>query len=254
MKRFAGKVALVTGATHGIGQAAAVRLAADGAVVAVNQRPNGDPGETMRRIEQAGGSGFPLVADMRDAPAVRAMVAETVRRAGRLDILVSNAAINPLIAWDEITDELWDDIHNTNLRGTWVVCQAAAKEMIGEGHGGAIIAVSSISAWVGASMQVAYTPTKAAISNLMKSLAIVLGPHGIRCNAVLPGAILTNMSKDMLQPGRPELAEIMKRVPLGRVGQPEDIGDVIAFLASDDARYVNGAELLVDGGWLVALE
>ena len=254
MKRFAGKVALVTGATHGIGQAAAVRLAAEGAVVAVNQRPNGDPGETMRRIEQAGGSGFPVVADMRDAAAVRAMVAETVRQAGRLDILVSNAAINPLIAWDEITDEIWDDIHDTNLRGTWVVCQTAAKEMISEGHGGAIVAVSSISAWVGASMQVAYTPTKAAISNLMKSLAIVLGPHGIRCNAVLPGAILTNMSKDMLQPGRPELAEIMKRVPLGRVGQPEDIGDVIAFLASDDARYVNGAELLVDGGWLVALE
>ena len=254
MKRFDGKVAIVTGATHGIGQAAAVRLAAEGAVVAVNQRPAGDPAETMRRIAAAGGQGFPIVADMRDAAAVRAMVDETVRRAGRLDVLVSNAAINPLVPWDEITDELWDDIHDTNLRGTWVVCQAAAKEMIREGHGGAIVAVSSISAWVGASMQVAYTPTKAAISNLMKSMAIVLGPHGIRCNAVLPGAILTNMSKEMLQPGRPELAEIMKRVPLGRVGQPEDIGDVIAFMASDDARYVNGAELLVDGGWLVALE
>jgi L-rhamnose 1-dehydrogenase len=254
MGRFDGKVALVTGATNGIGQAAAVRLAADGAIVGVNQRPTGDPTETLRRIAAAGGHGFPVVADMRDAAAIRAMVKEVVRQAGRLDILVSNAAINPLVPWDQITDEIWDDIHNTNLRGTWIVCQTAAKEMISEGHGGAIVAVSSISAWVGASSQVAYTPSKAGISNLMKSLAIVLGPHGIRCNAVLPGAILTNMSKDILKPGAPELAEIMKRVPLGRVGQPEDLGDVIAFLASDDARYVNGAELLVDGGWLVALE
>jgi NAD(P)-dependent dehydrogenase (short-subunit alcohol dehydrogenase family) len=254
VRRFDGKVALVTGATNGIGQAAAVRLAADGAIVAVNQRPAGDPTETLRRIAAVDGQGFPVVADMRDAAAIREMVSTVVRQAGHLDILVSNAAINPLIPWDQITDDVWDDINDTNLRGSWIVCQAAAKEMIREGHGGAIVAVSSISAWVGASMQVAYTPTKAGISSLIKSLAIVLGPHGIRCNAVLPGAILTNMSKDMLAPGRPELAELMKRVPLGRVGQPEDIGDVVAFLASDDARYVNGAELLVDGGWLVALE
>jgi L-rhamnose 1-dehydrogenase len=177
-----------------------------------------------------------------------------VRQAGRLDIVVSNAAINPQISWDQITDEIWDDICDTNLRGAWIVCQAGAQEMIREGHGGAIVAVSSVSAWVGASMQVAYTPSKAGVSNLMKSLAIVLGPHGIRCNAVLPGAILTNMNREMLQSGRPELEDLLKRVPLGRVGEPEEIGDVVAFMASDDARYINGSELLVDGGWLVALE
>src|SRR6187401_2312248 len=121
MDRFAGKVALVTGATSGMGQAIAVRLASEGAIVAVNQRPTADPSETLQRIRDAGGEAFPVIADMRDPAAVVAMVDETARRGGRLDQLVSNAAINPLIPWDETTLEQWDVLSETNLRGTWVV-------------------------------------------------------------------------------------------------------------------------------------
>ena len=158
--RFAGMVALVTGATSGMGQEIAVRLASEGAVVAVNQRPNGDPSQTLARIDATGGEAFPVVADMRDPGQVQAMVDETARRAGRLDLLVSNAAINPMVRWDETTLELWDELSETNLRGTWLVTTAAAKEMIREGHGGAIVCISSISAHVGAPGQVAYCATK----------------------------------------------------------------------------------------------
>jgi NAD(P)-dependent dehydrogenase (short-subunit alcohol dehydrogenase family) len=148
-RRFVGKVALVTGATNGIGQATAVRLAAEGAIIAVNQRPTGDPRETLRRIKERGGEGFPVVADMRDPQQVVEMVREVARRGGRLDYVVSNAAINPLMKWDETSPEDFNNLSETNFRGTWVVCTEAAKQMIKEGHGGAIVMVSSISAHVG---------------------------------------------------------------------------------------------------------
>lgn len=254
MKRFVGRVALVTGATKGIGQATAVRLASEGALVAVNQRPTGDPSETLRRIEAVGGVGFPVVADMRDPAQVLRMVDEVSQQGGRLDYLVSNAAINPLLKWDETTLEDYDRIQETNLRGTWVVCQAAAKQMSKEGHGGAIVCVSSISAVVGAIEQIVYCGTKAGIVMLAKALAPALGPHGIRINAVLPGAILTNMSRDLLVPGAESRRYYETRTPLGRIGEPEEVAAVIAFLLSDDASYVTSAEVLVDGGFIVNAE
>lgn len=251
--RFAGKVALVTGATGGIGQGTAVRLARDGAVVAVNRRPSGDAGETLRLVAEAGGEAFEVVADMRDPGAVTAMVAEVARTAGRLDYVVSNAAINPLVSWDETTIELWDRLSETNLRGTWVVATEGAKQMISEGHGGAIVCVSSISAHVGAPGQVAYCATKGGISMLAKALGAVLGERGIRVNAVEPGAVDTSMAAPLL--ADPSALEYyLERIPLHRLGAPGDLADVIAFLLSDDARYVNAATLLVDGGFIVNAE
>jgi len=252
-KRFAGKVALVTGATNGIGQATAVRLAAEGAIVGVNQRPTGDPGETLRRIEAVGGEGFPVIADMRHPDEVIAMVQETARRGGRLDYVVSNAGINPELRWDQTTIEDFDRLVETNLRGTWVVCTEGAKQMIREGHGGAIVMVSSISAHVGAPTQVAYCGTKGGISMLGKALGAVLGEHGIRVNVVEPGAVRTNMSAPMF--AHPEIVKYYHdRIALHRIGEPEELAGAIAFLLSDDASYITSATLLVDAGFIVNAE
>jgi NAD(P)-dependent dehydrogenase (short-subunit alcohol dehydrogenase family) len=252
-KRFVGTVALVTGATHGIGQATAVRLAAEGAIVGVNHRPTGDPGETLRKITEIGGNAFPVAADMRRPDQVVAMVKEVVRQGGRLDYLVSNAAINPKAMWDQMTIEEFNALSETNFRGTWVVCTEAAKEMIREGHGGAICCVSSISAHVGAPGQTAYCGTKGAVSMVAKALGAELGEHGIRINVVEPGAIDTPMAAGLMaNPAR--LKYFNDRIALHRVGKPEEIAGAIVFLLSDDASYVTSATLLVDAGFIVNAE
>ncbi len=254
MKRFEGKVALVTGANRGIGQACALRLAQEGALVAVHHRPTSDPAHTMELIREAGGRAFQVAADMREPEAVARMVEQTAECGGRLDYVVSNAAINPIMQWDEMTIEDYDRLQETNLRGTWVVCQTAAKRMIAEGHGGAIVTISSISAYVSAKEQTVYCATKAGISMLTKALSQVLAPHGIRINTVLPGAILTDMSANLLDADSPMRSYYEGRIPLGRIGDPAEIAGPVAFLLSDDASYVTSAELLVDGGFIVAAE
>jgi L-rhamnose 1-dehydrogenase len=252
-KRFTGKVALVTGATNGIGQATAVRLAAEGALVGVNQRPTGDPAVTLQKISEVGGQGFPVVADMRDPAQVVEMVQEVARQGGRLDYLVSNAGINPFLPWDKITLEDWNNLSETNLRGTWVVTTEAAKQMIKEGHGGAIVCVSSISAHVGSPFQTAYCATKGGISMWAKAFGAVVGTHGIRVNAVEPGWIVTNMSAPMFDdPAAIKYYE--ERIALGRPGQPEELAATIAFLLSDDASYLTSATLLADAGFIVNAE
>ena len=254
MGRFSGKTAIVTGAATGIGQAIAVRLASEGAIVTVAHKPGQDPQPTLDAVRSAGGEASAYPADMRDVTAVRTMVDAVASGADGLDFAVSNAAINPLVPWDEITDDLWDDIHDTNLRGCWALAQQSAKHMVAQGRGGAIVAVSSISARVGAPDQVAYCPAKAGVSNLMMALACVLGPHGVRCNSVLPGAIATDMAKDLLVEGSESLAYYLGRIPLGRIGKPADIAGVVAFLCSEDAQYMTSAELLVDGGFIANAE
>ena len=252
-RRFAGKVALVTGATSGIGQATAVRLASDGAMVAVNHLPSIDPGETLGQIAAAGGEAFPVAADMRQPAAVTAMVEEVARRGGRLDYVVSNAAINPFMPWDATSIEAFDELFEINVRGAWVVCTEGAKRMIAEGHGGAIVMISSISAHVGSPNQVAYCGTKGAISMLGKALGTVLGSNGIRVNVIEPGAVATPMSAPMF-----DMPEVMKyyleRIALRRIGQPAELAAAIAFLLSDDASYVTSATLLVDAGFIVNAE
>ncbi len=252
-KRFEGKVALVTGATSGIGQATAVRLAAEGAIVGVNQRPAGDPSATLQKIEEVGGEAFAVVADMRDPAQVVDMVQEVARRGGRLDYLVSNAGINPFMEWDKTTIEDWDNLSETNLRGTWVVTTEAAKQMIKEGHGGAIVCTSSISAHVASPFQSAYCATKGGISMWAKAFGAAVGKHGIRVNAVEPGWVVTNMSIPMFDDAA-AVKYYEERIALERPGQPEELAATIAFLLSDDASYVTSATLLVDAGFIVNAE
>jgi NAD(P)-dependent dehydrogenase (short-subunit alcohol dehydrogenase family) len=252
-RRFEGKVAIVTGATTGIGQATAVRLASEGAFVGVNTRVTDDSSETLRRVAEAGGQAFPVVADMRVPEQVTAMVKEVAHRAGRLDYVVSNAAINPFMSWDNTRIEDFNELFETNVRGAWVVCTEGAKQMVLEQHGGAIVLVSSISDHVGAPTQVAYCGTKGAISMLGKALGAVLGGSGIRVNVVEPGAVATPMSAPMMN-----VPEVMKyyleRIALHRIADPSELAATIAFLLSDDASYVTSATLIVDAGFIVNAE
>ena len=252
--RFKGKVVLITGTTHGMGQASAVRLSSEGAIVACNHRPTSSPDETMQMVKSAGGQGFPVAADMSKPDQVINMIKETVKQAGRLDYIVSNAAINPIISWDKTSIEDYDLLMNTNLRGTWVICTEGAKEMIKEGHGGAIVTTSSISAYVGAPGQTAYCATKGGILMMSKALARDLGKYNIRVNCILPGSINTNMSKDFLIPGTTVERFYREKAAIKRIGEASEIASVVSFLLSDDASYMTSAELLVDGGFIVNAE
>jgi NAD(P)-dependent dehydrogenase (short-subunit alcohol dehydrogenase family) len=252
-RRFAGKVALVTGATTGIGQATAVRLASEGALVAVNRKPDLDAAETLGLIAEADGSAFDVAADMRDPAQVKAMVAETAKRGGRLDYVVSNAGINPFMTWDETSIEDFDNLFETNVRGAWVVCTEGARQMIAEGHGGAIVMISSISAHVAGPTQIAYCGTKGAITMLGKALGSVLGKQGIRVNVVEPGAVATNMSASMFD--QPDVMKYyLERIALGRIAKPAELAAAVAFLLSDDASYVTSSALLVDAGFIANAE
>jgi NAD(P)-dependent dehydrogenase (short-subunit alcohol dehydrogenase family) len=251
--RFAGKVAVVTGGTSGMGQAIAVRLAAEGALVGVNRKPDLSAEETMAMVKAAGGEAFDVAADMRDPQQVKDMIATVAKRGGRLDYVVSNAGINPFMTWDNTSIEDFDNLYETNVRGAWVVCTEGARQMVAEGHGGAIVMISSISAHVGAPTQVAYCGSKGAISMLGKALGSVLGKNGIRVNVIEPGAIDTPMAAGLFE--QPEVLKYyLERIALGRVGKPSEIAAAVAFLLSDDASYVTSAALLVDAGFIVNAE
>ena len=249
---LSGRVAIVTGGSRGIGRAISARLARAGAAVAVNYHGT-DPADLVAEIRAAGGTAMAVRADVASKPEVEAMFATVVDAFGGVDILVNNAGICPFHDFLTMPEELWDRVHDVNLKGVFLCSQAAANRMVAQGRGGRIITVSSISALVGGAMQTHYTPTKAGDHSLMQSLAIVLGPHGITCNSVLPGTIATDINRDDLaEPGKRAYMET--RIPVGRIGVPEDLAGPVCFLATDEARYVNGAALLVDGGLFVNLQ
>src|SRR5215211_3135613 len=258
-----GKTALVTGGSRGIGRALCLGLAKAGAAVAVNYhlppvaefgRDNlADAREVVGAIEAEGGRAIPVAGDVADKADVERMIREVVDRLGGLDVLVNNAGICPFHDFLTMPEDLWDRVHDVNMKGVFLCSQAAANIMIAQGRGGRIVSISSISALVGGAMQTHYTPTKAGVHSLMQSLAIVLGPHGITCNTVMPGAIATDINReDLSDPGKRAYME--RRIPVGRLGEPDDLAGPVVFLASEAARYVNGAALLVDGGLFVNLQ
>jgi L-rhamnose 1-dehydrogenase len=247
-----GEVALVTGAARGIGRAIAVRLASEGACVAINYPPGEEEHARVTRdlVHDAGGTGDIWDADIGDVDAAQALVRRVVGRFDRLDVLVNNAGICPFADVLEITPELWQRVHDVNLKGAFFCAQEAARAMVERGIRGRIVNISSISAWVGGIRQLHYCTTKAGISSMTRSLALAFGPDGIRTNAVLPGTIETDINRAFLQD--PENRRYLEsRTPLRRLGRPEDIAGPVLFLVSRDSAYINGAELLADGGTFV---
>ena len=249
-----GRVALVTGGSRGIGRGICLALADSGADVVVNYHEQAEAArEVVEAIEKLGRRGLALQADVAVKDDVDRMMEAALDRFGTMDILVNNAGICPFYDFLDMPVELWDRVHAVNLRGTFLCSQAAARIMVDRGVKGRIISISSISATVGGAQQCHYTPTKAGQESFMRSLAIVLGPHGITCNSVAPGTIETDINaEDLSDPEKRALME--SRTPVGRLGAPEDIGPPVAFLASDEAAYITGASLLVDGGLFVNLQ
>ncbi|WP_395945005.1 SDR family NAD(P)-dependent oxidoreductase [Brevundimonas sp.] len=242
------KVVLITGASRGIGRATAVEAARQGANVAINTyKDDIVAAEVVAEIEALGRKAIVVDADVALPESAATFVNAAVEAFGRVDVFVSNAGICPFHAFLDMPVETLRRTMEVNLHGAYFMTQAAANQMVKQGEGGSIVAISSISALVGGEMQTHYTPTKAGVHSLMQSCAVALGRHGIRCNSVLPGTIATDINKDDLaDPAKRKYME--GRIPLGRLGRPEDIASVVAFLASDMAGYMSGAALLVDGG------
>jgi len=249
------KVVLITGASAGIGRAVAIEAARQGADVAINHFDATDAAaqDTVRAIEATGRRAIAVKGDVARRETAAGFVEAAVAALGKVDVFVSNAGICPFHAFLDMPQATFERTMTVNLHGAYYMIQAAANQMMKQRHGGAIIGVSSISAYVGGEYQTHYTPTKAGVLSMMNSVAIALGKHGIRCNAVLPGTIQTDINKEDLSDPK-KRAYMEGRVPLGRLGVPEDLAGPVIFLASDMARYVNGAALLVDGGMFVNLQ
>jgi 3-oxoacyl-[acyl-carrier protein] reductase len=242
---LSGKVALVTGGSRGIGRAIALRLAEQGADVAFSYRGNEDAArETVAAIEGLGRRAHAVQADVRDPEAADALVKSAIGALGKLDILVNNAGItrDDLIMRMSVDD--WRDVLETNLFGAFYATKAVTRPML-KARSGRIINITSVSGQAGQTGQANYSSAKAGLIGLTKASARELASRGITVNAVAPGFVLTELTQDLPDALQ---AQITERTPLGRFGTPEEIAHAVAFLASDEAAYITGQVLAVDGG------
>jgi NAD(P)-dependent dehydrogenase (short-subunit alcohol dehydrogenase family) len=245
--RLKGKVAIVTGAgSQGIGRGIALSFIREGARVAIAGRTLSKLEDAAHEIEKAGGEVEVIQADVSKADDACMIVRQTIDRFGKIDILVNNAGIHLRKPFFEITPDEWDQVFATNVRGCFLCAQAAAMEMVKQ-EKGKIIMISSNAALIGIPFRAAYASTKGALLSLTRTMAVELAPYHINVNAILPGAIETDLNRDRF--ADPEWrAEILKRFPLGRTGTTEDIAAAALYLASDDSDWMTGQYLIVDGG------
>jgi glucose 1-dehydrogenase len=248
--RLQGKVALVTGSGQGIGRAIAVRLAREGARVVVEDREDGDKArETLAQVHAAGSDGVVIAGDIADASADRRVMSQAVAAMGRVDILVNNAGIEKRAPFVEVTEADYDAVLGVNLRGAFFVTQAFVHHVRERGDGGVVVNVSSVHEELPFPHFASYAMSKGGLKMLMRDLAIELAPLGIRVNNIAPGAVQTPINAALMaQPDK--LKALLANIPLKRLGTPEDVANAAAFLASDEAAYITGTTLFVDGGLL----
>lgn len=249
-----GKVTIVTGGGGAIGSAMCMQLAANGAKVIVAGRTVKTLQATVDAVKAAGGEATAVVADVSNAESAQHLIDEAVRIYGRLDCMVNNAGINggpefrqPIHRYDE---GLWDRIVSIDLNGVYYCSKAAAKQMIAQGEGGSIINIGSIVGLTPLRLQCAFTAAKAAVFNLTRTMALELAPHNIRVNGIAPGSIMNEGVKELFYNDKQKSAAIMSHFPVGHPGEPDDIAAATCYLASEDAKFMAGSIVTIDGGWI----
>jgi 2-deoxy-D-gluconate 3-dehydrogenase len=257
---LSGKGAIVTGGAQGIGQAIAFRLSEAGAAVMIADLDLETANGTVEQIRSKQGRAEAVLADARSSEDAKKVVQAAVEAFGSLDILVNNAGIFPLVPLLDATEELWDQVIDINLKGAFLYSQAAAQVMTHAGRGGKIINLASVDALHPNGMAAHYNASKGGVLMLTKALALELAPHRILVNAVSPGGIMTpgtekvreNLIQAMGTTREALIGGWVQRVPLGRMGEPDDIARVVLFVASAAADYMTGENILVDGGYLLS--
>lgn len=244
------KVAIVTGSSQGIGQAIAVRLAQDGMSIAIDYHTHEEgANETLRQVEAAGGRGVVIKADLSIVSEINNLIDQTLKTFGRTDILVNNAGIEKRKDYWEVTESEYEAVMNVNLKGVFFATQAVVRHFLSQKRGGKIINISSVHEELPFPHFASYCTSKGGLKMMTRNLAIELAPFGIMVNSIAPGAIETPINKALLSDPA-ELSALLENIPLKRLGQPSDVAEAVAFLASDKANYITGTTIFVDGGLL----
>jgi len=247
--KLAGKRALVTGAARGIGRGIAEVFAAEGADVAINDVADMPQAEEVARSLRANGvKAIAVQADVAKRTDVEPMIDRVWRELGPIDILVNNAGIETIVPFLELTDEQWTRLVDVNLRGAWLCSQVFCRRALAEARQGAIVNIGSIQAAKVLPGRTHYAPSKLAIEALTRNMSAEMTPQGIRVNCIHPGLIDTPMTEWVMK-DKEILPLVLAQISLGRAGQPREVGAVVAFFASDEASYLTGQSVHVDGGW-----
>ena len=244
------KVAVVTGGSGGIGEAICLRLAKEGAKIVINYRSHPDKAkDTKQKIEQAGSEAHIIQADLGKADEIDNLVKESIDRFGKVDILVNSAGLEKRADFWDVTEADYDLVMNVNLKAVFFVTQAVVKHFMATNNEGRIINISSVHEELPFPHFTSYCASKGGVKMITRNLSVELGPMGITINNVAPGAIATEINHDLLN--NPEqLKKVTQNIPLGRMGEPDDVSGIVAFLSSNEAKYITGSTFYVDGGLL----